>query len=104
MATAIKQSWYTYSVYDEEQLIGFGRVICDGIVHALILDLIILPEYQRNGLGKVILERLVDKCKQHQIRDIQLFSTEGKAEFYKKSGFTERPKLLPGMEIKLFQD
>ncbi len=103
LAMALKQSWFTFAAYDKNHLVGFGRIICDGIVHALILDLIILPEYQGKGLGKFILEKLVDKCKQHQIRDIQLFSAKDKAEFYKKSGFTERPKLSPGMELKWFR-
>ncbi len=103
LAKALAQSWFTYSAYDKDQLVGFGRLICDGVVHALIIDLIILPEYQGKGLGKFILEKLVDKCKQDQIRDIQLFSAKNKAEFYKKSGFTERPELSPGMELKWFR-
>ena len=100
---ALKNSWYTYSVYDADQLIGFGRIICDGIVHALILDLIVLPEYQGEGIGKMILNKLVDKCKMHEVRDIQLFSAKGKEGFYKKSGFTQRPELSPGMELKWFR-
>ena len=100
---ALQNSWYTYSAYNGDQLIGFGRLISDGIIHALILDLIILPEYQRKGIGKVILEQLVNKCKKHQIRDIQLFSATDKFGFYEKSGFTRRPELSPGMELKWFR-
>lgn len=103
LASALEQSWYTYAAYDGEKLVGFGRIVCDGIVHAVIFDLIILLEYQRKGLGKVILEKLVDKCKQHQVRDIQLFSATNKAGFYEKSGFTKRPELSPGMELKWFR-
>jgi N-acetylglutamate synthase-like GNAT family acetyltransferase len=79
-------------------------MICDGVVHALILDLIVHPDYQNKGLGKRILNKLVDKCRQHRIRDIQLFSVKGKAGFYHKCGFKERPEGAPGMEIKLFQN
>ncbi len=103
MKKALENSWYTYSVYDEKKLIGFGRIICDGIVHALILDLIIIPEYQGQGIGKTILTRLVNQCKKHRVRDIQLFSAKNKADFYKKSGFTLRPELSPGMELKWFR-
>ncbi|MBU1013364.1 MAG: GNAT family N-acetyltransferase [Bacteroidetes bacterium] len=100
---AIHNSWYTYSAYDGDQLVGLGRLISDGIIHALIIDLIILPEYQSKGLGKKILEQLVLKCKTHQIRDIQLFSAKDKAGFYEKSGFTRRPEISPGMELKWFR-
>lgn len=100
---AIENSWYATSVYDIGNLVGFGRIICDGVVHALILDLIVHPDFQNQGIGSRILEMLVDKCRQNQIRDIQLFSVKGKAEFYSKNGFKERPDGAPGMEIKLLQ-
>ena len=94
-------SWYIVSAYDDHKLIGFGRMISDGIMHALILDMIVLPEYQSNGIGSNILNELKEKCITHNIRDIQLFSAIGKAVFYKNHGFTTRPENAPGMEIKL---
>lgn len=100
---ALKNSWFMISVYDNENLVGFGRIICDGVVHALILDLIVHPEFQNRGIGSRLLKMLVEKCKEYQIRDIQLFSVKGKAQFYRKNGFTERPEGAPGMEIKLLQ-
>jgi len=99
---ALQNSWYTYSAYDRDKLVGFGRLISDGIIHALILDLIISPEYQSQGLGKMILQQLVNRCKKNQIRDIQLFSATDKFGFYEKLGFTRRPELSPGMELKWF--
>jgi GNAT superfamily N-acetyltransferase len=97
---ALQNSWYLISAYDGDRLLGFGRMICDGVVHALILDLIVHPDYQNKGLGKTLLNKLVEKCRQHKIRDIQLFSVKGKAGFYNKCGFKERPEGAPGMEIK----
>ncbi|MCB2220986.1 MAG: GNAT family N-acetyltransferase [Bacteroidetes bacterium] len=97
---ALNQSWYCISAYHDNILVGFGRMICDGVVHALILDLIVHPDYQSKGIGKTILNKLVDKCRQHRIRDIQLFSVKGKAGFYQKCGFKDRPEGAPGMEIK----
>ncbi|OQY05111.1 MAG: hypothetical protein B6I20_01790 [Bacteroidetes bacterium 4572_117] len=94
-------SWFLVSAYKEEKLVGFGRVISDGVMHALILDMIILPEFQRNGIGSVILAKLKEKCVSHNIFDIQLFSAKGKAGFYKNHGFSCRPENAPGMEIKL---
>ena len=89
------------SVYENENLVGFGRIICDGIVHALILDLIVDPEFQNKGIGGLILDKLVEKCKQHQIRDIQLFCAIGYSSFYEKRGFKKRPDDAPGMEYYL---
>ena len=99
---ALKNSWYTISVYDETQLIGFGRMICDGIVHALILDVIILPERQGEGIGTKIMDKLTAKCKKHKIRDIQLFSAKDKAGFYEKLGFEKRKEDSPGMQLEKY--
>lgn len=95
---AIRNSWFKISAYDGEYLIGYGRVLADGIAHALLLDIIIHPEYQGKGIGKEVLNLLVDKCKKHRIRDIQLFCAKDKIEFYTKNGFKTRPDNAPGME------
>lgn len=100
LANAIKNSWFSTSIYDLEILIGFGRVIADGVHHALIIDLIIHPDYQGKGLGSKLLERLVSKCKEHKIRDIQLFSARDKFAFYEKIGFEKRPINAPGMQLR----
>ena len=97
----LKNSWFLVSVYENENLVGFGRIICDGIVHALILDLIVDPEFQNKGIGGQILDELVEKCKQSQIRDIQLFCAKDYSGFYEKRGFQKRPDDAPGMEYYL---
>lgn len=97
---SIRQSWYTVSAYDGEQLVGFGRVIADGILHALIVDLIVLPSHQQRGIGRAILDQLVERCGRSGIRDVQLFCARGKVEFYRRGGFIERPLDAPGMELR----
>jgi len=97
---AVLASWHTVSAYDGDRLAGFGRMICDGVVHALILDMIVLPRYQGKGIGTGILSRLVERCREASIRDIQLFSAKGKAGFYEKNGFSPRPENAPGMQIR----
>ena len=100
--TALKNSWYTISVLDNNQLVGFGRIICDGVEHALILDVIIHPKRQDEGIGKEVMGKLVSKCKEHKIRDIQLFSAKDKAGFYEKLGFKSRAEHSPGMELEKY--
>lgn len=98
--TALEKSWFTISAYHAEKLVGFARLVADGIVHAMIFDMIVLPEYQNHGIGSKILHKLLEHCVQNRIRDIQLFSADGKLEFYLKHGFTVRPVTAPGMEIR----
>ena len=95
---ALRSSWYVLSAYDGEQLVGFGRLVSDGILHAMIYELIVLPEYRCRGIGGQILEKLVDKCREAGVRDIQLFCARGKRAFYEKRGFAVRPEDEPGMQ------
>jgi GNAT superfamily N-acetyltransferase len=95
-----KNSWYVVSAYHGKKLVGFGRVITDYLLHAMIYDMIILPGYQNRGIGTRILEMLVRKCKEHHIRDIQLFCAKGKRTFYKKNSFQARPDDAPGMQLR----
>ena len=97
---ANQNSWLVIAAYDESKLVGFGRVVTDFVLHAMIFDMIILPDHQGQGIGTMILERLVDRCLEGGIRDIQLFCAEGKRAFYEKNGFEVRAVDAPGMQRK----
>lgn len=96
---AAKNSWFHISIYDQDRLIAFGRMISDGVYQALICDVMVDPTYQKQGLGKEIIEALLQKCKDSGIQSVQLFSAKGKQHFYEKLGFVEREHDAPGMSI-----
>jgi ribosomal protein S18 acetylase RimI-like enzyme len=98
---AIEQSWYHILAYDDGRLVGFGRIVSDGLLHAVIFDVIVDPAYQGQGIGRRIMADLITICKKAKIRDIQLFCARGKVGFYEKCGFARRPEDGPGMEIKV---
>lgn len=86
-----------------EQPIGIGRVIWDHGYVMYIADIIVIPEYQGNGLGRVIMEQVMDFIHE-QLKPgykfmVSLCSAKGKEEFYKKFGFVVRPNddVGPGM-------
>ena len=95
---AISNSWYLVAVYDKKNLIGFGRIISDGVYQTFIGDLIVHPDYQQKGIGSTVLNKLVEKSKESGIKWIQLTCAKGKIDFYKKYGFEERPFDGPGMQ------
>jgi GNAT superfamily N-acetyltransferase len=96
----LKKSWYVVSAYDKLELVAVGRLVSDGVLYAMIYDMIVDPSYQNKGVGTVILEKLVKRCEARGIRDIQLFSAKGKSSFYFKRGFIERPTDAPGMRYR----
>ena len=99
--TAICNSWYSVSIYHDKNLIGFGRIISDGIYQTLICDVMIHPDYQKQGIGKKLMKALLSKCEKEGIKWVQLFCAKGKQEFYQKLGFKTRELDAPGMMLFL---
>lgn len=100
---AIKGSLLTVTAYDGDRPIGMGRLVGDGAVICYIQDLIVIPEYQGQGVGNMLIESLIDYVKEVQLSGTQimldLMCATGRESFYKKYGFIARPtdKLGPGM-------
>jgi GNAT superfamily N-acetyltransferase len=97
---AIRHSWFLVTAYDQNRLVGTGRVISDGVFHALIVDVIVKPAYQRRSLGTAIMRRLLERCRAARIRDVQLFCARGKISFYSRLGFIARSEEAPGMDFR----
>lgn len=98
LARTLENSQMVACAYAGERLVGFGRIVTDGVQHAMIYDLIVHPEYQGTGIGTLLLDNLVRRCRDAGIRDIQLFCARGKRAFYEKRGFVARPDDAPGMQ------
>lgn len=100
---ALEHSICIIGAYENDQLIGMGRIVGDGAVICYIQDLIVVPEYQSKGVGSMLLEHLVEyvKCIQEENSQMMLclMCAKGREEFYEKHGFIARPTdhLGPGM-------
>lgn len=100
---ALEHSICIVGAYEDDQLIGMGRIVGDGAVICYIQDLIVDPEYQGKGIGSLLLNSLIDYVEQLSEKDSQmmlcLMCAKGREEFYKKHGFIARPtdNLGPGM-------
>ncbi|WP_316569461.1 GNAT family N-acetyltransferase [Neobacillus sp. YIM B06451] len=96
---AISNSWYSVSARLDNRLVGFGRIVSDGFYQTFICDLIVHPDFQRQGIGMKIMQLLMDHCKKMNVNYIQLSCAKGKVGFYEKFGFHVRPSDAPGMHI-----
>ncbi|MGH0600451.1 GNAT family N-acetyltransferase [Bacillus mycoides] len=81
-----KQSWYAIYVFDDQKLVGMGRVISDGVITGIICGVCVLPEYQSKGIGKEIVERLIRHCEQNKVIP-QLMCVEKLQSYYESIGF-----------------
>ena len=97
---ALRRSWYAISAYQDEVLVGFGRLVSDGVLYAVVFDMVVAPDRQRRGIGSEILNRLLARCVEAGIRDVLLFAARGTRSFYRRHGFTPRPDDAPGMILR----
>ncbi|MED2880185.1 GNAT family N-acetyltransferase, partial [Bacillus thuringiensis] len=81
-----KQSWYAIYVFDDKRLVGMGRVISDGVITGIICGVGVLPKYQSSGIGKEIVERLIQHCEQNKVIP-QLMCVEKLQSYYESIGF-----------------
>ena len=44
------------SIYDEEKIIGLGRIVGDGAISYVVNDIMVYLEYQGQGIGKLIMK------------------------------------------------
>lgn len=96
-------TWYWITAYQDETIVGTGRLISDGTLYALICDIIVMPEYQNKGIGSIILKQLIKKCQDTHLKRVWLFAAPEKAGFYEKHGFFIRPGEAPGMQLGEFK-
>ena len=75
--------------------IGMGRIISDGVSDAYIQDLVVLPEYRGQGIGKQLVNALLDRCLSKGMTWIGLISEPGQDGFYSSIGFKTMNNHIP---------
>ena len=75
--------------------VGMGRVISDGVADAYIQDFVVLENWRNLGVGKLILETLLDECRSRKIAWIGLIAEPGEEDFYSALGFRPMPFHVP---------
>lgn len=91
----LENSAYLISAWDGGQPAGMARVISDGGYMFLIVDVMVMPEYQGRGIGRELLNRinrwLDDLGSDGRCIMVNLMATLGKEGFYEKLGYETRP-------------
>lgn len=98
--SALAGSWIVCTARDSiGGLIGMGRLISDGALHAFVTEMLVTDRARGNGTGARILETLIAAAKARGVDDIQLFAARDRAGFYERNGFSRRPADAPGMDF-----
>ncbi len=76
-----------FGVYDKnENLVGFARVITDVSVLAWLLDVFILEEHRKQGLGKLLVKTVVEHP-DFSLVNKWMLATDDAHTLYEKFGF-----------------
>ena len=83
---AFENSQLVCFAWDGARLIGASRALTDWEYHAAIYDAAVLPEYQGYGLGRRIMQALIDRL---PVWRYMLVTEDKNVGFYQKLGFEE---------------
>jgi GNAT superfamily N-acetyltransferase len=104
-AAALPGSWTACHVRHAASggTVAMGRVVGDGGWYFHVVDMAVLPEHQRRGLGDAVLTRLL-----HQVRDrapagayVSLLADPPGRGLYARRGFTDTAPQSLGMALRL---
>jgi len=58
----VESAWRVVGVYEEASgaQVGFARAVSDGVCDAYLADVYVLEEHRGHGLGKALVDRMVD--------------------------------------------
>lgn len=89
---ALKHTLLTVAAYDRNEVIGMARITGDAKLSFYIQDVIVLPNYQKKGIGKNLINALLQYIYEHSApcAIVSLMSSKGKESFYEKFGFNKR--------------
>ena len=82
---SLMQSHSLVSAWDGQKLVGLGSTLSDGYLVVYYSHLLVLPEYQSRGIGKRLMDILMERYKDfHQQVVIAVQEASG---FYERCGF-----------------
>jgi GNAT superfamily N-acetyltransferase len=104
---ALPGSWAACHVVEEArgEIVGMGRLIGDGGWYFHVVDMAVLPDHQRRGLGDAILTALLDRIRESAPPGarVNLLADPPGRQLYAKHGFVETAPASVGMELRLDQ-
>ncbi len=90
---AFEASHTAVFVFNDGRMVGFGRAISDGVYQAAIYDVAVVPEFQGEGIGAIIVKEILTRVSGCTVL---LYAAPGKEDFYKKFGLR---KMKTGMAL-----
>jgi ribosomal protein S18 acetylase RimI-like enzyme len=97
----VGNSTYVVAAREEGALVGLARVVSDDHTIMYLQDILVLPTHQRQGIGRSLLERCLDRFAHCRQKVLMTDDEERQIRFYESLGFvrsTEVPHLTVFVE------
>lgn len=102
---ALENSMYVVGIYENEEIVAMGRIVGDFTFKALLSDIIVKPDYQKKGYGKIVVTKLLELANENMTQGetlcIEGTPTKGNIDFYVKCGFKYKPEIQDGVYVWL---
>jgi len=97
---SVNGTLYSVCAYVEGKTVGMARVIGDGGMTLYVQDVIVLPEYQGQGIGKKLMVFIMNYIRSSapvgSVVQVSLMASKGKEVFYERFDFVSRPNEKQG--------
>ena len=93
LRNAYLNSLKIYGAYVDDKLIGIIRVVGDGYSVIFIQDLLVHPEFQRKGVGALLLKKVLCEYDSVYQKHLMTEDTEKTILFYKSLGFVDNSEI-----------
>lgn len=88
---AMEYTLFRVSIYDGNEIVAMARMIGDMGLNYYIKDVVVKPEYQGKGVGRLLINELLKFIKENGVKDTDIFvelcAVPDKIPFYEKFGF-----------------
>lgn len=88
---AMEHTLFRVSIYDGNEIVAMARMIGDMGLDYYIKDVVVKPEYQGKGIGRLLINELLKFIKENGVKNTDIFvelcAVPDKIPFYEKFGF-----------------
>ena len=96
----LEHSEYKITIKNEDDIIAVGRIVTDYSCKGLLSDILVNPNYQKQGFGKIVVTSLIkmvkDNLKDGELFQVEASPTNGNRDFYIKCGMKYKPENQDG--------
>jgi ribosomal protein S18 acetylase RimI-like enzyme len=84
---AISNSTYVLCAWDKEMLVGLVRCLTDDVSIFYLQDILVRPEYQRQGIGSALMETCMKRYNHVRTKVLMTDDEEKQKLFYESAGY-----------------